>query len=293
MPNAKIRPRSGTAEEWKSANPVLWEKEIGFEYPSEGVGKGLVKMKMGDGITPWNDLPYAIIESSGAGTGNGNDNDSIVETHTSINNEYISCTLSTYVIGNVCYVSIWGAVVKKVETDNPITLEVDIPKCFLSGAGQLINYLTGETIGAFSIWASNTKLFFCPKIASSNGCGLFSYIIDTEVAVEKPIQNMKVVENDFFSLNISSTIYKNVCYVNVWNVRVKNTQSEAVLIDFELPSTYMGNVGDVVEVPSGNVLGKMFLYNGVKTYIYLLPANLSKEGIYGQYAFSYIIDTEK
>ena len=56
----KIRPKSGTASQWQSANPVLGEREIGFEYPSGGLGKGLVKMKMGDGVTAWNSLPYAI-----------------------------------------------------------------------------------------------------------------------------------------------------------------------------------------------------------------------------------------
>lgn len=57
----KIRPKSGTASAWSTANPVLNEREIGFEYPSGGLGTGFVKMKMGDGSTAWNDLPYAIV----------------------------------------------------------------------------------------------------------------------------------------------------------------------------------------------------------------------------------------
>lgn len=64
----KIRPRGGTASQWTTANPILAEREIGFEYPNGGLGTGLVKMKMGDGVTHWNDLPYAedsMIESIG------------------------------------------------------------------------------------------------------------------------------------------------------------------------------------------------------------------------------------
>lgn len=64
----KIRPRGGTASQWTTANPILAEREIGFEYPDGGLGTGLVKMKMGDGVTHWNDLPYAedsMIESIG------------------------------------------------------------------------------------------------------------------------------------------------------------------------------------------------------------------------------------
>lgn len=64
MPYYKIRPKAGTASQWSSANTVLDEREIGFEYPSGGLGKGLVKMKMGDGVTPWNSLPYAVVASN-------------------------------------------------------------------------------------------------------------------------------------------------------------------------------------------------------------------------------------
>ena len=56
----RIRPKSGTATQWATTNRTLGEREIGFEYVENGVGKGLVKMKMGDGVTPWNDLPYAL-----------------------------------------------------------------------------------------------------------------------------------------------------------------------------------------------------------------------------------------
>ena len=56
----KIRPRSGSKLQWETANTVLAEREIGYELPDGGLGTGLVKMKMGDGVTPWNDLPYAI-----------------------------------------------------------------------------------------------------------------------------------------------------------------------------------------------------------------------------------------
>lgn len=57
----KIRPRSGTKSQWETANTVLAEREIGYELPDGGIGTGLVKMKMGDGVTPWNDLPYAVL----------------------------------------------------------------------------------------------------------------------------------------------------------------------------------------------------------------------------------------
>lgn len=60
MSFAKIRPRRGTATQWETANPILAEGEEGIEVPNEGVGTGEVKIKYGDGVTAWNDLPYGV-----------------------------------------------------------------------------------------------------------------------------------------------------------------------------------------------------------------------------------------
>ena len=60
MAFAKIRPKGGTTSQWNTANTVLGERELGFEYNDQGLGKGPVNLKLGDGATAWNDLPYAI-----------------------------------------------------------------------------------------------------------------------------------------------------------------------------------------------------------------------------------------
>lgn len=57
---AKIRPRRSTATSWSMINPILQEGELGIEVPDSGVGTGLSKFKIGDGVTQWNDLPYAF-----------------------------------------------------------------------------------------------------------------------------------------------------------------------------------------------------------------------------------------
>ena len=46
--------RGGTGSEWTAANPILMKNEIGVERDDEGV----CKLKIGDGITAWNDLRY-------------------------------------------------------------------------------------------------------------------------------------------------------------------------------------------------------------------------------------------
>lgn len=53
-----IKLRRGTAGDWATVNPVLSEGEPGIEFETN-------YLKLGDGVTPWNDLEYTI----GPGTG--------------------------------------------------------------------------------------------------------------------------------------------------------------------------------------------------------------------------------
>lgn len=80
MSFAKIRPRRGTADQWTNANPVLVEGELGIEVPNEGVGTGVCRMKFGDGVTAWTDLPY----------GDNNDKSTIIDTIYPIGSIYMS-----------------------------------------------------------------------------------------------------------------------------------------------------------------------------------------------------------
>ena len=43
--------RRGSTSEWESVNPILKEGE-------PGLNTTIRKIKIGDGITPWKDLPY-------------------------------------------------------------------------------------------------------------------------------------------------------------------------------------------------------------------------------------------
>lgn len=55
----QLQLRAGTAAQWESANPVLAVAEPGVESDT-------LKMKLGDGSTPWATLPYAISGSTSA-----------------------------------------------------------------------------------------------------------------------------------------------------------------------------------------------------------------------------------
>ena len=58
-----FKPKRGSASEWQLINPILEEGEAGIEHPETGAGTGPIKIKIGDGVNHWNDLPYAIDES--------------------------------------------------------------------------------------------------------------------------------------------------------------------------------------------------------------------------------------
>ena len=78
MAYVRIRPRRSTAEEWEYNNPILAEGEMGIEVPVTGVGTGTVKIKFGDGVTAWKDLPYGInlddFQPNTGGDNSGDDN---------------------------------------------------------------------------------------------------------------------------------------------------------------------------------------------------------------------------
>ena len=59
--------RHDTSENWASVNPVLLKGELAFELTEDGS----VKMKVGNGYTPWNGLAPLSTESTGGSTGDG------------------------------------------------------------------------------------------------------------------------------------------------------------------------------------------------------------------------------
>ena len=64
LPYTRLQLRRGDKSWWTSNNPILAEGEPGVEIDKTS-GKTKVKMKIGDGSTPWNDLKYM----SGSGSG--------------------------------------------------------------------------------------------------------------------------------------------------------------------------------------------------------------------------------
>lgn len=90
MPNIKLR--KGTTQQWETLNPVLAVGEAGFEFDpiigglSEGqpnVEKG-GRLKIGDGVTPWNSLNYVSFD--------GGNLDELSENESSTSSQAADCS---------------------------------------------------------------------------------------------------------------------------------------------------------------------------------------------------------
>lgn len=81
--NQQLTHLYNTTAAWKSINPILFRGEFGFE--SDGSG-----FKIGDGITPWNELPYGAASDQHFTSGDGID----------VTNHVISATLLYEVVDN-------------------------------------------------------------------------------------------------------------------------------------------------------------------------------------------------
>ncbi len=62
--NSSVRIRRRTAAWFTANNLVLFEAQFGYETDTR-------RMKLGDGVTPWNDLPYMDVDTSDDGAGGG------------------------------------------------------------------------------------------------------------------------------------------------------------------------------------------------------------------------------
>jgi hypothetical protein len=60
--NSVIKLKRGTEGRWNETNPILAQGEPGFV-------SDMNKLKVGDGITSWNDLPYIATGSDSSGGG--------------------------------------------------------------------------------------------------------------------------------------------------------------------------------------------------------------------------------
>jgi hypothetical protein len=98
--NGLILQRVDSTESWEYVNPILSNRELGYE---RSIYNDPVGVKMGDGVTAWNSLPYWFQ----TGSGNGNrvvifPGDPSITQNLSTGTLVLSWTLSLFAIfGNI------------------------------------------------------------------------------------------------------------------------------------------------------------------------------------------------
>lgn len=127
----KIQHLRGTAAQWTAKNPVLPEGELGIETDT-------LYVKVGDGIAPWNNLPY-IHDHAGGGTGGGGS--------LTLSTTQTSQAFTTTLVGGV-YSYVWNHAngqypIIKVLDSNGEEVEVQITH-------PTVNQTVVETVGTFT-----------------------------------------------------------------------------------------------------------------------------------------------
>ena len=179
MSYVKLRPRRSTRSQWEYANPILSEGEMAVEVPDTGVGTGLVNFKFGDGVTPWNNLPYGF---------NAADlNDRVTELQTTVDgyNEIIHDVEERMEIIESKIVNIRKIEIQASEPDTDLVLgEIWIATDIVTGALALNTYtldleagnsaqlILSNTLSAFDSirWSTNDDNVAQLSNVSNTGC---------------------------------------------------------------------------------------------------------------------------
>lgn len=77
----------GSKEKWEKLNPILEDGQPGLERPNEDSESTEFKLKIGDGVTPWNSLPYI---------GGNTDPEIIIKVINSLDSDSTTDALSAY-----------------------------------------------------------------------------------------------------------------------------------------------------------------------------------------------------
>ena len=144
----QFRPHRGSKSGMELSTLLLAAGELFVEYPDTGVGTGPSKIKIGDGVTQYKDLPYAIE--------GGEASSSIVEydddTSTTVTQALGHCTsgayLSTIVPALKQAINLLNGEAVKTITSTGSTITV-------TGSGNSINIEANPTGAISSVYSTN------------------------------------------------------------------------------------------------------------------------------------------
>ena len=152
-----LRPRRGKKATAESQNIVLKKGEIFFEVPTGGVGKGIGKLKMGDGTTAYKNLPYFLEQRAATDVANS----TIAFTATSETNN--------------------TTLLNKIANNAKLNVIIPAIKNLLSNLNNSVTQLNNDlgNNGFVNYKYRNTRIFFLWTTGKPNSSGVLYYDISS------------------------------------------------------------------------------------------------------------------
>lgn len=119
-----LRPRRGKLSTMKSKNVILKKGELFLEVPEAGAGKGIGKIKVGDGVTEYTSLPYFLQQHI---------------TYLNETDDGETVTFSAPDVSSSSYSTIYSTYLSKIVTGQKLATIIGAIRAILIGLNKRIN----------------------------------------------------------------------------------------------------------------------------------------------------------
>jgi hypothetical protein len=273
-----LRPRRGKRASAEAENIVLKRGEVFFESPDTGVGTGTGRIKIGDGTTPYKDLPY-FIDTTNLDI---DVDDSTIEfdeyTNSSsysieniINNEISSGKILKNIISAIKYV-LFRLKMSINQTDEKVTTIAQVATQHENDIGNLITKVSSNTN---SISTANTNISNLrsrvSSLESSSSSGSYDLSDMVVVSTERYTIGKSISAGDSSTLLVSKGVptksgYKLVNYYVNTVLTSESTTTAAIVIT---PPTRPGSSSYSTPFDTNNAIISLDCYNSSSSSVYI------------------------
>ena len=247
----RIQLRRDTASNWTVNNPILLQGEQGYETNTG-------KMKIGDGVTPWNSLSYWVTGQSGTTGPTGPANLSVSDGVTTVT----SVTSMTFSGGGIGVSGGAGSATITITSDlsnvyNPtVRYVIDSNIVNTMGTNERVTIMSSGNIYANRTWSRSGTTLTINSVAHGLSVGDGVVVRNTTVADNYIYGTVQTAVANSFTINVAnsgSTSGTAATYIPAF--AVKNWSSG---VSFTLASPNTGNCqilsSSITTLMSGNTL---------------------------------------
>lgn len=287
-----LRPRRGKKATAETQNIVLKRGEVFFESPDTGVGTGTGRIKIGDGTTPYKDLPY-FIDTTNLDI---DVDDSTIEfdeyTNSSsysieniINNEISSGKILKNIISAIKYV-LFSLKMSINQTDEKVTTIAQVATQHEYDIGNLITNVSANSSNISSLntkVSSNTSSISTANtnisnlrsrvssLESSSSSGSYDLSDMVVVSTERYTIGKSISAGDSGTLLVSESAPKKSGYrlVNYYVNTVLTSESTTTAAIVITPPTRPGSGSYGTPFDTNNAIISLDCYNSSSSSVYI------------------------